>query len=272
LSANIANVVIKTPAALQNISTRERVQTGDDIAIGGFIITGTAPKKVIIRGIGPSLRADGQPLNGRLEDPTLELFSQNTSIAFNDNWKESQQQDVVQSGIAPTDDREAAIVRSLAPGAYTALLRGQNESSGIGLVEIYDIERGSASRLANLSTRGIVQTGNSVLIGGFIMGPSPAGAGRIVVRALGPSFKDQLASALEDPTLELRNPNGELVAQNDNWKDSQQADLERSGLAPTNDAESAIFFPALEPNSYTAIVRGKSGAFSLGLVEIYQLQ
>ena len=226
---------------------------------------------MIIRGIGPSLTAGGQPLGGRLENPTLELFDQSTSIAFNDNWKDSQRTDVEQSGVAPTNDNESAIVRTLSPGQYTAVLRGQNGTTGIGLVEVYDIERDSASRLANLSTRSLVQTGNDVLIGGFIMGPSPAGAARIVVRAMGPSFKNQAPTALDDTTLEVRNPNGELVAENDNWRTSQQGAIQGTGLAPGNDAESAILFPTLEPGQYTAIVRGKNNTSGLGLVEIYQL-
>lgn len=266
-SANIANVIIKTPATLQNISSRARVQTGNDVEIAGFIINGTAPKKVIIRGIGPSLN-----FGGRLEDPTLELFDQSNSLAFNDNWKDSQRTDIEQSGVAPTNDNEAAIVRTLAPGQYTAVLRGKNNTSGIGVVEVYDIERDSASRLANLSTRGLVQTGNDVLIGGFILGPSPAGAGRIVVRAMGPSFKNQAPTALDDPTLAVHNANGDLIAENDNWKATQQADIQGVGLAPGNEAESAILFPALEPGQYTGIVRGKNNSSGLGLVEIYQLQ
>ena len=271
-SVNIASVVIQTPATLQNIATRARVQTGDNVEIAGFIISGTEPKTVIIRGIGPSLQAGAQPLAGRLEDPTLELFEQNTSIAFNDNWKDSQRSDVEQSGVAPTNDNEAAIVRTLSPGQYTAVLRGRNDTSGIGLVEVYDIQRDSASRLANVSTRGLVQTGDDVLIGGFILGPSPAGAAPIVVRAMGPSFKNQAPTALDDPTLEVHNQNGDLIAENDNWKNPQQGDIQGTGLAPTNDAESAIFFPILEPGQYTAIVRGKNNTSGLGLVEIYQLR
>jgi PKD repeat protein len=269
--ANIASVVIKTPAVLQNISTRARVLTGDQAAIGGFIITGNAPKKVIIRGIGPSLRNGDVPFAGRLEDPTLELFDGDASIAFNDNWKESQQTEVEQSGVAPTNDQESAIVRTLNPGLYTAVLRGKNDTTGTGLVEIYDIDRDSPARVGNLSTRGAVQTGNDVLIGGFIVGPSPAGAARIVVRAIAPSYKDQTPEAIDDPTLEVRNPNGDLIAENDNWKQTQQNDIQATGLAPSNDNESAILFSTLEPSSYTAIVRGKNGAIGLGSVEIYNL-
>lgn len=271
-SANIASVLIKTPATLQNISGRARVQTGDDVAIAGFIISGSAPKKVIIRGIGPSLKAGDQPLGGRLEDPTLELFHQNVSIAFNNNWKDSQRTDVEQSGVAPTNDDESAIVRTLDPGQYTAVLRGRNNTAGIGVVEVYDIERDSASRLANLSTRGLVQTDNDVLIGGFIMGPSPAGSARIVVRALGPSFKNQAPTALDDTTLAVHNSNGALIAENDDWKHTQQGDIQGTGLAPTKDAESAILLPTLEPGLFTAIVRGKDRSSGLGLIEIYQLQ
>jgi hypothetical protein len=161
-----------TPAQLQNISTRLRVQTGDNVLIGGFIVTGNAAKKVILRAIGPSLSTNGSGVPGRLVDPTLELVDNaGVSIAANDNWKDSPQRaEIEASGIAPTDDREAAIVRTLAPGNYTATVRGAGGATGIGLVEAYDVDSAADARLANISTRGFVETGDNVMIGGFIVG------------------------------------------------------------------------------------------------------
>ena len=267
-STNIASVVIQTSATLSNISTRARVDRGDDATIGGFIIDGNSPKKVIIRGLGPSLKSGDNPFPGRLADPTLELYDASKQIEFNDNWKEHQAE-VEATGIPPKNDKEAAIVRTLAPGSYTAILRGKNNGTGTGLIEVYDLERKSPTRLANLSTRGRVETGENVMIGGFMVGPSSAGPARIVVRALGPSL--DVPDALQDPTVDVRNANGDQVAFNDNWQQTQKSAIEKTGLAPTRDKESAILLPAVEPGSYTAVVRGKSGV-GVGLVEVYNLQ
>jgi hypothetical protein len=262
------------PGRLLNISTRARVETGDNVLIGGFIVTGTAPRKVIVRGIGPSLRANDAPVPDRLADPTLELYAQGNPVplAANDDWK-TNQVEIETTGLAPSDDAESAIVRTLEPGAYTAVLRGKDQSTGVALVEAYDLENNSASTLANLSTRGFVQTGDNVMIGGFICGPNSAGAITVVARGIGPSLKDRVPTAIDDPTLELHDANGALIESNDDWSQSPAAaEIQTVGLAPANGAESALLIPALSPGAYTAIVRGKGESSGIGLVEIYHLR
>ena len=257
---------------LLNISTRLRVETGDNVLIGGLILTGTQPKKVIVRGIGPSLTANGQPLTGRLADPTLQLFQGNTLLATNDNWKETQQAEIEATTIPPSNDLESAIVRTLDPGAYTAVLRGKNDSTGIGLIEAYDLEQASASKLANISTRGLVETGDQVLIGGIIAGGGSGGETKVVVRAIGPSLAAAgVTNALQDPTLDLVDGSGNVVAANDNWKDSQRAELEATGIQPNDDRESAMV-RSLAPGNYTAVVRGKNSTTGVALVEVYNVQ
>lgn len=256
-----------TGTNLANISTRLKVETGDNALIGGFIITGTQPKKVIVRAIGPSL-----PFAGKLEDPTLELYGPSGLLQSNDNWVQSpNRQAIIDTGVAPTNDSEAAIVATLpANGAgYTAIVRGANNGTGIGVVEAYDLDRTIDSKLANISTRGLVQTGNNVLIAGTIVtGIAPQ---RVVIRAIGPSLT--VPNKLTDPTLELRDANGGLLQANDNWVDSpdKQAIID-STVAPTRDAESAIV-AALPANSasYTAIVKGVNNGTGIGVVEIYAL-
>lgn len=272
-SANVASVPIKVAAQILNLSTRLRVQPGDNALIGGLIISGAEPKKIILRGIGPSLTANGQPFPGRLEDPMLELFnSAGVSIASNDDWK-SDQANVEATGIAPSDDREAAIVRTVDPGTYTVALRGKNDGSGVGVVEMYDIRLEANARLANLSSRGFVSTGDNILIGGFFAGPQTAAVTRVVFRALGPSLSAfKVPQPLQDPTLELRDRNGVLLASNDNWQTDQKAAIEATGLQPSDARESAIVLSNFEPGPYTAIVRGKDGTIGVGLVEIFDVQ
>lgn len=255
------------PAQSLNISTRTNVLTGDNALIGGFIITGTDSKFVLIRGMGPS---SGVP--GALTDPTLELFSGNTSIATNNNWKDTQQTLIENTGIPPGNDLEAAMVRFMAPGSYTVVLRGNGGGTGVGLIEAYDLNYATTdSRLANISTRGLVQTGNNVMIGGIILGGG-TGANTILVRALGPSLSQAgVAGALSDPTLGLYNGQGMLVRFNDDWRDSQQAEIQATGIPPTNNLESAVI-EILPPGNYTAIVAGYQGAIGVGLVEVYNLQ
>ncbi len=222
-----------------------RVLTDDKVLIGGFIITGTELKRVLIRGIGPSLNGAGVTLS----DPTLELHQGSTTLATNDNWKvrpdaTSQQEDIEATTIPPTNDSESAILVMLSPGAYTVILAGKNGGTGVGLVEVYDLGQGANSQLANISTRGFVDTGDNVMIGGLIVGGgSGGGTARVIVRALGPSVP--VAGALGDPTLELRDGSGTLVASNDNWKtrpdgSSQQEEIEATTIPPTNDFESAL--------------------------------
>jgi hypothetical protein len=207
--------------------------------IGGFIITGNDPKKVILRAIGPSLAGFG--IVDPLADPVLELHGSDGSlIATNDNWKATQQSEIEATGLQPQNDLEGAIVRTLDPGSYTAIVSGKGGGTGIGLVEVYDLDQAVDSILANISTRGFVQTGDNVMIGGFILGGGGAGAA-VLIRAIGPSLTQfGVADALADPTLELHNANGDLAGSNDNWKSLQQAEIEATGLAPQEHAESAI--------------------------------
>jgi hypothetical protein len=268
---------IAVPAQLLNIATRLKVQTDANVLIGGFIITGTDPKKVLIRGIGPSL---SNFFSGVLADPTLELHQGSTTLATNDNWKtksdgSSQQAEIAATTIPPTNNLESAILATLAPGAYTAILAGKNGGTGIGVVEVYDLDQAANSRLANISTRGFVDTDNNVLIGGLIVGGgSGGGTAKVIVRALGPSVP--VAGALADPTLELHNGSGTTISTDDNWKtrpdgSSQQAEIEATTVPPTSDSESALV-ASLAPGNYTAIVRGKNNTTGVGLVEVYNLQ
>jgi hypothetical protein len=242
-----------------NIATRARVLTGDRVMIGGFIVTGTDPKRVIVRGIGPSLTA--QHILDPLNDPTLELFnSSSVSIGFNNNWRDSNEAEIAGTGVQPTDDREPAIVQTLLPGMYTAVLAGNGGGTGVAVVEAYDLGSAQPTKLANISTRAFVQTGDNIMIGGFIVGAgagtSGRGSARFVVRAIGPSLADAgVADPLQDPFLELRNGNGDLLAANDNWRDTQQAEIEGTGLAPHDTRESAIV-GVIGAGAYTALVRG----------------
>ena len=244
-----------SPSQLLNISTRLRVLTGDSALIGGFIVTGTDAKKVIIRGLGPSLTSQGVP--GALQDPTLELHDSSGSTIFsNDNWKDTQQAEIQATGIAPSNDLESAIVATLPANnsAYTAILRGKDNTTGIGLVEVYDLAQSANSKLANISTRGFVDTGDNAMIGGLIIGGGGGGDSKVIVRAIGPSLTQSgVANALADPTLELHDGSGATIASNDNWKDTQQAEIEATTIPPSNDLESAIV-RTLPPGNYTAIV------------------
>lgn len=258
-----------TQTALLNVSTRLRVETGENVLIGGFIITGNEPKKVIVRALGPSLAAAG--VSGALGDPMLELRAGDGSVlASNDNWT-TQRAEVEGSGVPPPHELEAAVVATLAPGAYTAVVSGKGETSGAGLIEVYDLGRAADSQLANISTRGFVQTGSDVMIGGFIVGNS-AGTGRVALRAIGPSLSGKgISNALANPTLELRDAHGDLVRENDDWQDSQRTEIEATTIAPTDPAESAIV-ATLRPGNYTAVVRGKNDSTGVGLVEVYNVE
>jgi hypothetical protein len=243
--------------------------------IGGFIITGTDSKKIIVRALGPSLTAQG--VDGALADPTLELHhsenNNDTVIAFNDNWMDaSNKQEIIDSTLAPTNELESAIlIDSLDPGTYTAIVRGVNILAGIGLVEVFDLNSGtSPSILANISTRGLVGTGDKVLIGGIIiLGASDQ---EVLIRAIGPSLTAQgVDGALADPVLELHDKDGNLIISNDNWMDApnEQAIIDTT-IPPTDPAESAILM-TLAPGNYTAIVSGKNGTSGVALVEAYQI-
>ncbi|HEX7515806.1 MAG TPA: PQQ-dependent sugar dehydrogenase [Chthoniobacterales bacterium] len=259
------------PSQALNISSRSHVANGANVMIGGFIITGNADKRVIIRAIGPSLQQFNVP--NPLADPVLELHGPTgTLITSNDNWKQTQQVLIESTHLAPTNDLESAIVATLQPGAYTAIVSGQGGAGGIGLVEVYDLDTAAASKLANISTRSFVQTGDNRLIGGFILG-NDNGAANVIVRAIGPSLTQfGISNALADPTLELRDSNGALLLTDDNWQDdpNQAALIAASGIAPSNPLESAISISLL-PGAYTAIVAGKNGGTGIGLVEIYNI-
>ena len=267
------------PVRLANIAGRSYVQQHDqNTSIGGFIVRGNTPKRVLIRGIGPSLKGGGDgPLSGRLSDPTLTLHGEaGVVLAENDNWRNSpEQQQIQDTGIAPSDDAESAIVRTLPPGAYTAVLRGANQTEGVGVVEIYDLESGSDSELANLAFRAFVTTGDdNLIIGGLILnGFTPR---RVLLRGIGPSL-EPFPNTLANPTMQLFNGNGDKLAENDNWRDAANAaEISDTGIAPKNDAESAILMP-LSAGGYTAIVNGAPSAgggghgTGNGVVEIYRL-
>jgi len=271
----LSNFQTKPPDQLLNISTRMRVLTGNNVLIAGFIITGTDPKKVIIRGIGPSLANFG--VQGVLTDTTLELHQGNSTLATNDNWKiddqtgQSQQATIQATNLSPSNDLESALIATLSPGAYTAILAGKNQSSGIGVVEVYDLDQAANSKLGNISTRGFVDTGDNAMIGGFVVGGSGGGAARVIVRGLGPSLVNfGIPNALVDPILELHDGNGVVIATDDNWKDSQQSDIQATALPPSNDLEPAIV-RTLVPGLYTAVLRGTNNGVGVGLVEVYNL-
>ena len=252
---------------LLNISTRLKVQTGNNVLIGGFIITGFQAKKVIVRGIGPSLGDAG--VSGALSDTVLELHQPNGAVITNDNWRDTQQAEIIASTVPPSNDLESAIVATLEPGNYTAIVSGKNSETGIALVEAYDLDNTADSQSANISTRGFVETGNNVMIGGFIVGGD---TGAVALRAIGPSLTSVgITDALADPFLELHDSDGQLVASNDNWRDSadKQVFID-NGIAPTNDNES-IILGMLAPGGYTAVVSGVSGGTGVGLVEAYNL-
>jgi uncharacterized delta-60 repeat protein len=259
------------PPSLQNIATRLRVLTGDNVLIGGFIITGYTPKRVLIRAVGPSLTNLG--ISGALADSVLELHGPSPFATItNDNWRDAQQSEIQATGLAPSNDLESAIVATLPAGAYTAIVRGTNDGTGIALVEAYDLDSTADTQLANISTRGFVDAGDNVMIGGLIAGPTGAGSGRVLVRAIGPSLTSLgIPNALQNPMLELHDASGTLIASNRDWKDTQQPAIEVTGIAPIDEHEAAIIW-ILSPGNYTAIVRGENNATGVGLVEVYNLQ
>jgi hypothetical protein len=272
------------PATLGNISTRLQVGTGDKVMIAGFIIQGGASKKVFIRGAGPSLTKAGVP--NAITDPQLELHDSTATIGTNDNWQTTQIGGVItsdqvteirNSGLAPNDPAEPAIIATLAPGSYTAIIKGVNNTTGVGTVELYDLRANSGALLANISTRGFVQTSDNVMIGGFIVVTQPT---KVIIRAIGPSLTSfGVANALANPQLELHDATS-TIARNDDWQTTQiggiitadqVTEIRNSQLAPSNSAEAAII-TTLQPGSYTAIVQGVNGTTGVGLIEVYKLQ
>ena len=258
-----------------------RVETGNNVGIGGFIITGSVPKRVIVRAIGPSLLRFGIP--DVLADPVLDL-SGNCGLeicvpeAFvriiNDNWRDTQEDEIQKTGLAPTNDFESAIVVTLNPGVYTGIVRGKNNTSGVGLIEVYDLDQGAASKLANLSTRAFVSTGDDIVIAGFVLSDDTI-SDRIIVRGIGPSLAPgtfPASAVLANPVLELRDSDGTLVVANNDWQDNaaQAAEITAAGLAPTNPLESGLA-ATLPPGLYTALLAGLNNGTGIGLVEVYDL-
>ena len=261
-----------TPAAQTvNLSTRMRVQTGDNVGIGGFIISGTGSKHVLVRAIGPSLTQFGVP--NALPDPVLELHGPAGFVTVtNNNWRDDPAQEalILATGLAPSSNLESAIDANLSPGAYTAVVRGNNNTTGVALIEVYDLGQAVASKLANISTRAFVSTGDDIVIAGFILG-NQSGNDRIVVRGIGPSLTAfGVPGALANPTLELRDNNGTLLLANNDWQDDpgQAAELTAAGLAPTNPLESGIA-ATLPPGPYTALLAGSNNGTGVGVVEVY---
>jgi hypothetical protein len=272
LSIHVANAQeIKPFGQFLNVSARLPTGVGDNVLIGGFIINGTAPKKIIIRVMGPSLAASG--VSGVLADPMVELHNQTGAIiATNDNWKDTQQSQILATNLAPNDARESAIVATLTPGAYTAIARGAANTTGVCLLEAYDLDANADARLANVSARGYVDLGDDVLIGGSILGGGNGGVNLVVARAIGPSLAQfGVQNTMQDPVLELHNQSGALLDSNDNWKDGNRQALIDNGYAPADDREAAIF-AVLPPGAYTAIVRGKNNTTGVALVEFYNLR
>ncbi|MDQ3201293.1 MAG: hypothetical protein M3Q94_03880 [Pseudomonadota bacterium] len=257
---------------LVNISTRVVIGTGDQVGIAGFIVRGNNQKRVLIRGIGPSLQVAG--VNGALSNPVLELRdSSGGLIISNDDWQSAPEAgEITASGAAPSNNLESAIIRTLNAGAsYTAILKGSGDATGIGLVEVYDLAVNSGPDLANISTRGNVSTGDNIMIAGLIV--QGVNQQTFVARGIGPSLTAAgVIGALADPTLEIRNSQGALLMANDNWKDdsSQAAALQQANIAPTRDEESAIIVN-VPAGIYTALLRGKDNTTGVGLIEIYNL-
>ena len=258
-----------------NISTRTRVEGGDHVLIGGFIIRGTAPKQILARGLGPSLTARGVP--GAMQDPTLELVPASGASTTNDNWQDDNAAAIQATGIPPEDPRESAIVQTLAPGEYTAILRSKTDAPGVGLVELYELNAGDTSQFANLSSRGLVGTDDNVMIGGFIVGRGQGSNGdgsvRVALRGIGPSLGTRgVTDPLQDPVLSVYDANGDLLSSNDNWRSGPDAaELQRIALAPTDDLEAALILSLVQGN-YTAIVRGHGQQTGVALVEVFDAE
>jgi K319-like protein len=255
--------------ALANLSTRVQIGTGNSVAIAGLIVTGNTAKQVVVRGLGPSLEPVG--VQGALSDPALDLYDASGNLlATNNDWQQTQAQALRDANLAPSYDLESAILATVVPGAYTAILRGNANAIGIGLVEVYDLQTRASSKFGNMSTRGLVGSGQNAMIGGTIVtGPDAA---RVLFRALGPSLAAAgVSNAVADPQLDLFDSNGARISSNNNWNDSQPAAIAAAGLAPANVLESAIIAD-LVPGNYTAVVNSVDGAAGVALVEAYHLQ
>ena len=257
------------PPGTTNLSTRVSVQAGDGVAIAGFIISGSSPKQVLIKGLGASLSNFG--ISNPLQDPTLELHdSTGKVIATNDDWQTATNAGQIPVDFRPADMREPAILATLQPGTFTAVLRGKNGGTGVGLIEMDDLSTGVPSKLTNVSTRGFVGTEENVMIGGFILSGG-SGERQVLIRALGPTLAQapfNITGNLTDPTLMLVDGNGTVLASNDDWKSLQQSEIQATGLAPPNDREAAIL-ATLPTGNFTAIVSGKNGETGIALVDVF---
>jgi len=256
------------PVQLINIAGRSLVGTGDNVGIAGFIMQGAASKRVLMRATGPSLQASSG-ISNPLQDPILELHDSNGGVTINDNWRSTQETEIQQSGAAPTDNRESAIIATLPPGNHTAVIKGASGSTGIGVVEVFDLQP-NQGELGNLAVRGNIQTDDNVLFAGVII--SPGDAKRVLFRAIGPELKTHgVPAGIDDTTMELRDINGVLLGSNDNWVDASNAtEISNTGIAPLDNRESAILL-TLGPGHYTSIVRGANGKTGIGLAEAYKL-
>lgn len=265
----VARVIGKPSRKVTNISARAHAGTGDAAAIGGFIVTGSTPKKVLLRALGPSMQALGVPRSLALPDPEPELRNgRGEIIGHNFNWRDSQETEIAATGLAPSDDAEAAILMVLPPGPYTAIVRGTGGQTGLSLVEVYDLDPNTESALGNVSVRGMVGPGDDLMIAGFVVRGYEATT--VVLRGLGPSVAGSgVPNALIDPTLELRDQDGVLVAANDDWQNGA-GEVEATGLAPAFPVEAAIR-KALPAGSYTALLRDKTSVPKIGLIEVYRL-
>ncbi|HEX4665880.1 MAG TPA: fibronectin type III domain-containing protein [Chthoniobacterales bacterium] len=265
ISYTVGSPKVIPTAVLANISSRTFVQTGEDVMIGGFIVDGIVGKKVAVRAIGPSLTAAG--VAGALGDPVLQIVDNTGAVVTsNDNWNVPGEE-LTSYGLAPADGREAGLVATLAPGAYSAVVSGQGNASGVALVELYDLDA-ETGRVANISTRSRVESGDNVMIGGFILGGSGT---PVIVRAIGPSLAAVgIANALLDPRLELYDVNGTLLASNDNWRDEQEGEIVESGLMPSDDREAALL-TTLSSGAYSAVISGATGGTGVALFEVYAL-
>jgi hypothetical protein len=252
------------------LSTRMRVEVGDSVGIGGFIITGSTPKHLLVRAIGPSLTRFN--ISDVLADPVLELHGPSGFVTvINDNWRDTQETEITATGLAPTNDLESAIDATLTPGSYTGVVRGLNNGTGVALIEVYDLDQASG-KLGNISTRALVSTGDNIVIAGVVLSEG-GGSDRIVLRGIGPSLAPGFfpaSAVLANPTLELRDENGALILANDDWADNpgQAAALIGAGLAPTNNLESGIAVTA-PPGFYTVLLSGLNNGTGIGVVEIY---
>jgi hypothetical protein len=275
-----SNTAPPTPGLVANVSTRLFVGKDDEALFQGFIVQGPvgSTKKLLIRGLGPFL--ENFQITGFLANPTLDIFEGGNKVATNDDWRSTQiggiitadqSQEIAGSGLAPSNEQEAAIIANLAPGNFTAVVRGFGNTTGIGLVDAFDLSAASAAKVVNFSTRGLVQPGNKLLTAGFII---QNGSVRAVIRAIGPSLTGppfNITNALPDTTLQLRDQNGGLVQENDDWETDQKQELEAIGLQPTNPKEAALV-RTVPPGQYSAQVRGKPEGTGIGVVEVYFIQ